>query len=42
MVNNPLIKKLQIKPGQRMTIINSPENYMALLGQLSDSGRPKW
>lgn len=34
MVNSPLSKKLRIKEGQKITIINPPEGYMNLLGEL--------
>jgi hypothetical protein len=30
----PLVKKLGIKPGFKLCIIDSPENYWALLGEL--------
>ncbi len=30
----PLIKKLGIKPAQRMVILNAPENYLVELGDL--------
>jgi hypothetical protein len=36
MVINPLIKKLRIKPGLRMTIINPPAGYLDILGSLPD------
>ncbi|TWH38967.1 hypothetical protein [Dulcicalothrix desertica] len=31
MVDNPLVKKLRIKSGQRMIVINSPPGYMEQL-----------
>ncbi|MBZ0298430.1 MAG: DUF3052 family protein [Anaerolineae bacterium] len=32
----PLVKKLGLKPGQRILILNPPENYAATLGDLPD------
>ncbi len=34
MADSSLIKKLLIKPGQRMTIMNAPEGYTEKLGSL--------
>lgn len=31
-----LIKKLGIKPGYKLLILNAPENYLSLLGELPD------
>jgi len=36
MATSPLIKKLQIKPGQRMVIINAPAGYTEQLDPLPD------
>ncbi|UCE41241.1 MAG: hypothetical protein JSV17_17715 [Candidatus Aminicenantes bacterium] len=36
MADSPLIKKLLIKPGHRMTVINSPEEYMERLSPLPE------
>jgi hypothetical protein len=36
MADSPLIKKLSIKPGFRMVVINPPEGYEALLGPLPE------
>jgi hypothetical protein len=36
MADHPLIKKLQIKPGHRITIINPPEGYLDTLGPLPE------
>jgi hypothetical protein len=36
MAASPLIKKLQIKPGQRMVIINAPAGYTEQLDPLPD------
>ena len=35
----PLIKKLGIKPGATITLINAPENYLRLLGDLPERSR---
>lgn len=32
----PLLRKLGIKPGFSMLIINEPENYRSLLGELPE------
>ena len=32
----PLIKKLGIKPGQRLALLHAPEHYLDLLGELPD------
>ncbi len=34
MSETPLPQRLQIKPGQRIAILNAPEGYRQLLGQL--------
>ena len=34
MTENPLIKKLQIKPGQRIIILNAPPDYLETLEPL--------
>src|SRR5258708_37355769 len=34
MTQHALVKKLQIKPGQRMLILNAPPDYVAQLGVL--------
>ena len=34
MAESPLIKKLGIKPGQKMLILNAPEGYIQALGTL--------
>lgn len=36
MADTPLAKKLLIKAGQRVAIINAPDGYMATLGALPD------
>ena len=36
MTENPLIKKLQLKPGLRALFLNAPEGYVASLGPLPD------
>ncbi|MGD9347348.1 MAG: hypothetical protein PVH84_15890 [Candidatus Aminicenantes bacterium] len=36
MTNSTLSKKLHIKEGQRLTIINPPEGYMSFLGELPE------
>ena len=33
---NPLVKKLQIKPGTNWLIYNTPENYLPLIEPLPD------
>jgi hypothetical protein len=35
--NTPLAKKLGIKPGLRITTVNTPENYWQLIGSLPPS-----
>ncbi len=32
---SPLVKKLAIKPGTRMVVLNAPEGYRELLGELA-------
>lgn len=34
MAGSPLVKRLQIKPGQRMVVINPPTGYLEVLGPL--------
>jgi hypothetical protein len=36
MTTNPLLKKLLIKPGYRLLLLNAPEGYAAHLGALPD------
>ena len=36
MPDNPLAKKLLIKPGNRLLVLNSPGGYLALLGDLPE------
>jgi hypothetical protein len=36
MAINPLVKKLQLKPEQRVAIINAPSGYIEALGQLPE------
>jgi hypothetical protein len=36
MANNSLVKKLQIKPGQRAVIINPPPGHIEALGELPE------
>jgi hypothetical protein len=36
MIENALIKKLQLKPGLRALFLNAPEGYVAALGPLPD------
>lgn len=36
MAKTPLIKKLGIQPGQRLLIINAPEDYIDQLGDLPE------
>jgi hypothetical protein len=36
MAINPLVKKLQLKPEQRVAIINAPSGYIEELGQLPE------
>lgn len=36
MVDSPLVKKLRMRPGQRVAIVNAPPGYMEELGQLPD------
>jgi hypothetical protein len=36
MSENPLVKKLQLKPGLRTLFLNAPEGYVASLGPLPD------
>ena len=36
MTDNPLLKKIKLKPGQRAAIVNAPAGYIASLGQLPD------
>jgi hypothetical protein len=36
MTENAVIKKLQVKPGQRALFLNAPEGYVASLGRLPD------
>jgi hypothetical protein len=41
----PLLKKIGIKPGDRVFVVNEPNEFMGLLGELPDGsivvGRPK-
>jgi hypothetical protein len=41
MAESQLIKKLGIKPGQKMLILNAPEAYMHLLGTLPEGAEVK-
>jgi hypothetical protein len=41
MAESPLIKKLGIKPGQKMLILNAPEGYMQALGTLPAGAKVK-
>ena len=34
MNSNALVRKLQIKPGQRLAVLNAPSGYVAVLGHL--------
>lgn len=34
MADSPLVKRLQVKPGQRMVVINPPAGYLDVLGPL--------
>jgi hypothetical protein len=36
MANSPLVKKLQLKPEQRVAVINAPPGYIEALGQLPE------
>lgn len=36
MADSPLAKRLGIKPGQRVLVMNAPESYWELLGDLPD------
>jgi|WetSurMetagenome_2_1015567.scaffolds.fasta_scaffold54057_3 hypothetical protein len=36
MTETPLVKKLQLKPGQQALFLNAPEGYVASLGPLPD------
>lgn len=36
MTDNPLVKKLQLKPSQRALILNAPEGYVESLGPLPE------
>jgi hypothetical protein len=36
MTDNPLVKRLQLKPGQGALFLNAPEGYIASLGPLPD------
>jgi hypothetical protein len=36
MSNSPLMKKLHIKPGHRILLINAPDGYLELLGPLPE------
>ena len=36
MANTPLMKKLRMEPGQQILILNAPEGYLDLLGQLPE------
>src|SRR6266849_2029318 len=41
MAESSLVKKLGIKPGQKMLILNAPEDYIHLLGTLPDGAEVK-
>jgi hypothetical protein len=41
MTESPLIKKLGIKPGQKMLILNAPEGYLQALGTLPAGNEAK-
>lgn len=36
MADTPIAKKLGIKPGQKLLILNAPENYQEMLGDLPE------
>ena len=40
MTENPLIKKLQIKPGHKIAILNSPPGYLSSLSGLPEEVTP--
>ena len=41
MTENPLVKKLGIKPGQKLLIMNAPEEYIQMLGALPKDAEVK-
>jgi hypothetical protein len=41
MAESSLVKKLGIKPGQRMLIMNAPEDYIQMLGVLPEGAEVK-
>jgi hypothetical protein len=41
MAGSSLVKKLGIKPGQKMLLLNAPEDYIHLLGTLPDGTEVK-